>query len=130
LGLFNLLELNIGIASALFAIGVCFKFAGNNFTVRLESFKNFLLGNILINILDEEVGILIKGRIWVRLDNTDSKTLKALIVHLSKAAIGLSRINKLKVAIAARFVSSGIKNDLGIKYLVPLTNEELLEVKV
>lgn len=123
-------ELNVGKASALLAVGIGLELSGDNFSERLKQVKDLLLSSILVNILNKEISILVILWLCSGVNDADSEATESGVIHLIQAALSLFFLHKLEVAIAARFVSLRVNDDLGVLDLVSLAGEELVEVEI
>ena len=130
LGFLWLFELNVGVASALFAVRICLQLARDNVAESLELIKDLLLRNIWSDVFNKEVWVFVEARIWLRLNDSESETHESLIIHLLEAAISFTLVDELKIAVASRLVSLSVNHNLSILDFEALASEELIEVKV
>jgi hypothetical protein len=61
----------------------------------------FLLSDIFVNILDEEVSLLIKFALGIstRVNYTELLTLKLSVVHSIQTSVGFFFVSELKIAV-------------------------------
>ena len=85
LGLLKLIILNVGIAAALFAVGVGLQLAWDDGAEFLELVENLLLSDTLINVHDKKICLLVELvlPLGLRLDDSEGKTHESLVIHLS-----------------------------------------------
>lgn len=98
----------------------------------LKEVMEFLLSDVLVNILDMKICLIVEGTLWVGLglDDDECASLKDLIVHFLLASVSFSLVDELQVAVASRFVGLGIYYDLCTLDLVSTVGEVLVEVEI